>query len=276
MESKLIKTYAADFVLSLGRLLGRGLLLPWKSWPGLLALPPTRPPSRARLSRRCPANDREVGVGGARLLISARQAALTRQTPRVPARRHSCPVAFPASCSLVPQRAPEPATPARGARRRASLGPQAWDPSPCHQLQAAPGLLLAAPPPPSHSTADLKLRPEPPLATRHYHLQAPLMSLPPLPRPQGSGSELLQGRLGVSTIRNAPTRVRGEPPASPKPPSTPHATPTALLLQPLQISKSGTPAVLCQLLQVTCRKEKGAGGGWFGGTQDLKLFSQKN
>lgn len=79
------------------RLLSLVLLWPWKSRPHLRTFAPTPLPSRAWLSCQFPANDHEVGVRGARLLISAPQKALTGHWPRVPKRRYPFPATFLAS-----------------------------------------------------------------------------------------------------------------------------------------------------------------------------------
>ena len=60
---KLRNTCAALCTPPIERLLGPGLLSPWKSWSCLPAFSPPRPPSCAGQSCQSPTDDREVGMG---------------------------------------------------------------------------------------------------------------------------------------------------------------------------------------------------------------------
>jgi hypothetical protein len=99
------------------------------------------------------------GGGGRRLLISARQATLTRRRPRVRAPRHPLPAAFPEPLRPLAPDSSKPATSARSARDAQALDPCQQQ---CHRLREAPGLLCAALPSLPPSNGDLQQTPEQP------------------------------------------------------------------------------------------------------------------
>lgn len=167
-------------------------------------------------------------MGGSRLLISIPKTVLTRQRQH-PLPRH--PLCAPAASG--PGEPPDPQPPCT-VHGHTSLEPH----SARHHLLAAPGLLLVAPPPTSHSASVLQLRLQQPLARWHHPRTPMLLS------PQGSGSRAPRANSGFPPLEMRPLGLEESllllQPSCLFPPH-----PSSRLPEPLE---TGTLGVVCRLL----------------------------
>lgn len=194
------------------------------------------------------------GDGGSRLLISARQATMTRQ------HRILC-----APCSHQYQRVPGPAPPPLPPRA-AHGETQVWDSSPRNRLQKAPALTRTALPPSTLQRARLAAEAEPPLTLNATTTSAA--------NSQGFGSGPRKANSEFPPLEMSPPELEERPPLLPSPPSTSRPTSTAPFFQPLQMSQLILQPWFGNFNKaLVVRRGKGEGGGR--GTEDLNIFFPK-